>query len=104
MTGAGRMARFLALYETVPAEALDPEADRALWSGAGAIVLVHSAKAAQALAGLADGRPLDTSLVVAISEAASAPLAPFSPRAIHVAAKPNEDALMDALSLACKGL
>jgi uroporphyrinogen-III synthase len=104
LSAAGRDARFLALYETVPASRLNPEARQALRSGATSVVLVHSAKAANAFAALTAGWPMEATIFVTISEAAAAPLRSLNARAVIFAAKPNEDALMEALLQACKEL
>ncbi len=104
LTEAGRKARFLALYETVPASGLDEEVKAALVSDAATLILFHSAKAAEAFANLTKGLPMDTNVVVAISGAATAPLESLNARAVVAAARPNEDALMEAVLLACKGL
>lgn len=101
---AGRDARFLALYETVPAQEFSDEAGDALRSGEGAIVLVHSAKAAHAFAKLAGGLAADAWTLIAISEAAAAPLKPLGASRIIAADRPNEDALIAALVEATKGL
>ena len=97
-------ARFLALYETVPASALQADAVQTLRSGSGAVVLVHSAKAADVFAALSESIPMVTNICVAISEAAAAPLKSLQARALISAVRPNEDALMEALLMACKEL
>ena len=97
-------ARFLALYETVPASALQADAVQTLRSGSGAVVLVHSAKAAHVFAALSESIPMVTNICVAISEAAAAPLKSLQARALISAVRPNEDALMEALLMACKEL
>ena len=104
LTAAGREARFLALYETVPASGFDEDAKAALVSEAATIILFHSAKAAEAFAALSEDLPMSTNVAVAISEAAAAPLRSLNARAVIAAARPNENALMEALLQACKGL
>ncbi|MAN67334.1 uroporphyrinogen-III synthase [uncultured Hyphomonas sp.] len=104
LTAAGREARFLALYETVPASGFDEDAKAALVSEAATIILFHSAKAAEAFAALSEDLPMSTNVAVAISEAAAAPLRSLNARAMIAAARPNENALMEALLQACKGL
>lgn len=101
LKAAGFGADFLALYETRPAEDLAPEAEAALAAGP-VCVLVHSAKAAAAFAWAAGA--LDQTIVIAISEAAARPLAGREIAALHVAAAPNEDALLDALAGAAGSL
>ena len=90
----GLDARFAAPYHTEPAGGLTPDALAALQAG-GAAVLIHSAKGAEALAHL--GAPLGGAVIIAISQAAAAPLAAARPRTLALAARPNEDALLAAL-------
>ena len=101
LKAAGYGADFLALYETRPADDLSPEAEAALAAGP-ACVLIHSAKAAAAFAWAAGA--LDRAIVIAISDAAARPLAGREIAALHVAAAPNEDALLDALAGAAGSL
>jgi hypothetical protein len=66
------------------------------------IVLLHSAKAAAALAAL---RPnLTHAALVAISAAATAPRKQGASLGVWVAERPNEDSLMQALGLAARAL
>ena len=104
LTSAGREARFVALYETVPASRFMPEAEAALISDAASITLIHSAKAAQAFLALSAGLSMQANVFVAISDAAAAPLESLDAQAVITADRPNEDALMDALTRACEGL
>ena len=97
----GIPADFLALYETLPADELTPEAETALAAGP-ACVLIHSAKAAAAFAWAAGG--LDQAVIVAISEAAARPLQSREVAAIHIAEAPNEDALLATLAAVASGL
>ena len=92
------------LYETVPASGFDEDAKAALVSETATIILFHSAKAAEAFAALSEDLPMSANVVVAISEAAAAPLESLNACAVIAAARPNEDALMEALLQACKGL
>jgi uroporphyrinogen-III synthase len=101
LKAAGLGADFLALYETRPAQDLAPEAEAALAAGP-VCVLIHSAKAAAAFAWAAGA--LDQAIVIAMSEAAARPLAGREIAALHVAAAPNEDALLDALAGAAGSL
>jgi uroporphyrinogen-III synthase len=86
--------RSLALYETV--EAGPPEAVLAqlpkLWG-----VLVHSPKAAKALAAVLKARPATQLRAFAISAAAARPLGKSGLAAVAAAASPNEDALLALL-------
>lgn len=100
----GRTARFQALYETVPAGSLAPAAGQALSEDAACAVLIHSAKGASAFAAAAGELSLASSLVVAISEAAAAPLEDAGVRQLVTAGRPNEEALLEALEEACRGL
>ncbi|MFN4023198.1 MAG: uroporphyrinogen-III synthase [Hyphomonas sp.] len=93
----GLNARFAAPYHTEAAPSLSAEALDALAAGPAAI-LIHSAKAADALAHAK--APLETAMIVAISPAAAAPLEGLPSGAVHVAERPNEDALMTALAAA----
>lgn len=104
LRAAGRDARFAALYETVPVPALSPEASGALGSGAPCLVLVHSAKGAEAIRAAVEDGQLATSVLVAISEAAAAPLKGWRTRATVWAERPNEEALIAALNSAAIGL
>lgn len=101
---AGRDARFAALYRTVPVKDLTPRAASALDAAPGVVVLVHSAKGAAAFRDAARGIDLSRVVCVAISPAASQPLAGCGARAIVNAAHPNETALMDALDTAVLAL
>lgn len=101
---AGRSASFLALYETKPSDALSLEAHDALAASAPCIVLIHSAKGAASFARLAPSDALHAAMVVAISEAAIAPLSGTHAPAIFCAERPNEDALIDAVRRAVNTL
>lgn len=93
----GVNARFAAPYHTEAAPSLSQDALRALQAGAAA-VLIHSAKGADALAHAK--APLETAAIIAISAAAAAPLEGHVTGPVHVAGRPNEDALMAALAAA----
>ena len=97
-------ARFAALYRTVPVRTLSPEAASALAMAPRVAVLVHSAKGAAAFCEAAGGIDLSRVVFVAISPAASQPLAGCGARAVVNAAHPNETALMDALDTALLAL
>ncbi|WP_415107131.1 uroporphyrinogen-III synthase [Hyphomonas sp.] len=104
LKNAGLDARFAALYRTVPVKDLSPEAVSALDKAPRVVVLVHSAKGAAAFRAAARGRDLSRVVFVAISPAASQPLAGCGARAVVNAAHPNETALMDALDTAVLAL
>ena len=101
---AGLDARFTALYRTVPVRSLAPAALAALNAAARSFVLIHSAKGAAAFCDAAKGVDLSRVVFVAISEAASRPLAGCGARATVNAAHPNETALIDALDTAMLAL
>lgn len=94
LKAAGLDARFEAAYRTQAEPSLNADALSALVQGP-AIVLVHSAKGATALA--ASGAPLERAGIVAISENAAAPLEARANAGLWIAARPNEAALMAAL-------
>ncbi|MFN7056441.1 uroporphyrinogen-III synthase [Hyphomonas sp.] len=98
LQAGGLEARFAAPYRTEAAPALSSEALEVLTSGSRCAVLVHSAKAADALA--ASQPPLAHAVIAAISEAAAEPLAHLPAAARAIAARPNEAALMAALKSA----
>ncbi|MEQ9436315.1 uroporphyrinogen-III synthase [Hyphomonas sp.] len=104
LKGAGLDARFSALYRTVPARALAPEALDALATAPRSVVLIHSAKGAAAFREASVGMNLSPVVFVAISDAASQPLDGCGARAIIKAASPSETALMDALDTAVLAL
>ncbi|MBY9066336.1 uroporphyrinogen-III synthase [Hyphomonas sp. WL0036] len=93
---AGLDARFAAPYNTEAAPALTEEALAALH--APVFLLIHSAKGAAAIA--ASGADLCCAVLIAISETAAAPLTDIPKAGLHIAGRPNEDALMEALSAA----
>lgn len=90
LVGDVARVRTAAVYETVETDARPSEA----WDA----VLIHSPRAARALAGAAPdvaGR-----LAFAISEAAAAPLSPLGFAEVRIATAPTEDALLAALGKA----
>jgi len=102
LKAGGLDARFTAPYRTDPATSLTPEAAAALASTCPVIVLLHSAKAAAALADL---RPnLTHAGLVSISAAAAAPLKEAAMLGAWIAERPNEKSLMDALAEAARAL
>ncbi len=91
LAARGVAARALALYETAvldTATALDPPPDA---------VLLHSPKAARALAGLLKGGGM---IAVCLSPAVAEPLASTTLAAVAVADRPNEAALLKRLAAA----
>ncbi|MEM1105250.1 MAG: uroporphyrinogen-III synthase [Pseudomonadota bacterium] len=95
----GLNAGFAALYETREARVLTASADRALAAGTLGAVLIHSAKAAGALARLIAPGAAPQLALAAISAPAAAPLAGRAWARQHIAAAPNEDALINALRM-----
>ncbi|MCI4643300.1 MAG: uroporphyrinogen-III synthase [Hyphomonadaceae bacterium] len=100
LQGAGRVARFLALYAMRPVSKLMPEASAAFSTGNVQAVLVHSARGAESFAHIANDLDLSQIHLVAISKKAAMPLVAFSWAGQQFAAAPNEDALMLALKTA----
>lgn len=102
LVAGGLDARFAAPYETRPVETLSPDAIAALESDAPVCVMVHSAKAAEALRHTSTER-LAHAAIVAISAAAAAPLRDALLGRVTLAASPNEDAMFAALPIALGG-
>lgn len=98
---AGLDARFAAAYRTDPSPTLSAPALAALAEGP-AILLVHSAKGAAAVA--QTGAYLGKAVIVAISAAAAAPLQGAPVAGLHIAGRPNEAALMATLAEAAASL
>ena len=96
---AGFEVDFIALYEAVPANELTRQAREAFDAGTISAVLLHSAKGAQAFAGLARAGAIDLDHVhaVGVSHNALAPVAGLGWAGLASAAQPNESALIAAL-------
>jgi uroporphyrinogen-III synthase len=99
LSAAGHVAWFVPVFHAAPVQSPGPNL-AALLAGEAQInaVMVHSPRAATILAGFVDsagGRALPP--IVAISEAAAAPLADHAAR-IEIAATPDETALVSALA------
>ena len=92
---AGVRARTVAAYETLPAE--PSAAARAAWPGLAA-VLLHSPKAARRLVEATAGWPLSEARVLCLSDAVAQALGGDRLRAT-VAARPDEDALLNLLDV-----
>jgi len=102
LKSGGLEARFSAPYRTDAAASLSADALAAVAGPGPIFLLLHSAKAATAVAA---SRPdLTNAALVAISEAALAPLQNAVSRGHWIAARPNEDSLMDALQRAAAAL
>jgi len=99
LSAAGHTARFVAVFRAVPVQSPGPHL-AALLSGEARIdaAMVHSPRAAAILASFADsaGRREPLS-IVAISQAAAAPLAGRASR-VEIAATPDEASLISALA------
>ena len=95
----GFAVRVWQAYAAHRASALSEAARQALRNGAIKAVLVHSARGAQALAALAarHGLALDGLAMIAISARAAVPLHAVKGVCVHVAASPDEDAIMATL-------
>ncbi len=102
LIAGGLDARFNAPYRTRAADSLSPDALTALAGPSPVILLVHSAKAASAVAASHPG--LERAGLVAISVTALAPLKGEAGRGEWIAERPNEDSLMDALREAARAL
>ena len=100
LAASGCTVATLPIYETVAVERLPAEASEALEAGALAAVLLHSPKAAAALALHLEERPAvecERLRIVGLSAACTAPLAGLRLRAVEVAARPTEGALLERL-------
>lgn len=102
LIAGGLDARFCAPYRTQAAASLSADAVAALARASPVLVLVHSAKAASAVAECHPG--LERAGLVAISETALAPLKGRAGKGEWIAARPNEESLMDALREAAAAL
>ncbi len=91
---------FAPLYEMRGTDSLSRAAIQVLREDRATIVLIHSAKGAEAFARFCARDHSERLTVVAISAAAAQPLAFLHPSAVHVAANPNEDSLLDTLASA----
>jgi len=95
---------FVPLYAADPAREPLPEVVEALAGEGPVVVLVHSAKAAEAFKTLYKSSNEARTALVAMSEKAAAPLADFGFADIETASRPNEAALMAGLHLVCARL
>lgn len=102
LRAGGLDARFAAPYRTEQAPGFSTEALAALAGPAPVILLLHSAKAASAVA--ASGTSLSHAVLVGISAAALAPLADAPVLARFTAERPNETALLAAVEQAAAAL
>lgn len=102
LRAGGLDARFAAPYRTEPAPGLSAEALSALAGPAPVVLLLHSAKAASAVA--ASGARLTHASLVGISAAALAPLSDAAVLGRFAADRPNETALLAAVEQAAAAL
>ncbi|MEM7329460.1 MAG: uroporphyrinogen-III synthase [Pseudomonadota bacterium] len=91
---------FAPLYQMRPAAALSAEMTELIAGGDTAILLIHSAKGAAAMAALLPEEPRPDWCLVAISDPASQPLVARVAHPPYIADAPNEDGLMRALDTA----
>ena len=89
--------RFAPLYRAARAPKLDEGVKAAMTADRDCIILIHSAKGAEAFHALAGSLPKSGAHIVAISSVAARPLRDKGYKSIHIAARPNENALMRTL-------
>lgn len=97
LSEAGFTVEFAPLYAAEPVKTAVDGVMEALKSGEACTVLVHSAKGAAAFANLLGEDDFSMHQIVAVSEAAAKPLAGYGFSKIHIAKRPNEAALLEAL-------
>lgn len=97
---AGYTARFVPLYGARPTQR--PASLEQLQ--AGDVILLHSAKAADAVRGWLGETPVETGelMLVAVSERAAEPLKHLQWHCVSCASGPNEEKLLEALQIALK--
>ena len=100
LTELGFETQFAPLYTMRPATTLPSEVTELMISAAPAILLVHSAKGAAAMADLIGANAISAWTLVAISDQAAQPLAALVPTVPFIANAPNEAGLMRALDRA----
>lgn len=94
----GFRVAFAPLYEMREAFSLSPSAEQALTDPDPTIVLIHSAKGAEAFIKLCANINVRNLSIAAISGAAAQPLVALAPKETQVAPAPNEDGLFEALA------
>ncbi len=101
LRSAGFSVRTEVLYDVPAAEDFPNAARAALEAGALDAVLLYSARSAEAFAACAAKAGLQAAcarlLACCISEAAAKPLAGLAFKAVRIAARPNQSALLDGL-------
>ncbi|MEM9841879.1 MAG: uroporphyrinogen-III synthase [Pseudomonadota bacterium] len=88
---------FAPIYEMKPASLLPQDVEDLILTDRPCVLLVHSAKGAQAFAALVKHHALRRCALVAISNRAREPLDGLQCQPVAIAAHPNEDGLIDAL-------
>lgn len=104
LRNSGFSVDFLPLYAAEPARTAQVDIAAILAAPDLAVVLIHSAKAAEAFRALYTLPLASVHRLVAVSQKAAAPLATAGFRHTDIAARPNEPALMDCLSACCTRL
>ena len=104
LRNSGFNVDFLPLYAAEPARTPQRDIVAILAAPELAVVLIHSAKAAEAFRALYTLPLANAHRLVAVSKKAAAPLATAGFRSTHIAARPNEAALMACLSSCCTRL
>ncbi len=97
LRGAGFETVFAPLYDAVATFELAAPVQNALRGGAACAVLIHSAKGAEAFGALTKEADCAGHHLVAVSAAAARPLMSRTFEQVHLAERPNEEALMAAL-------
>lgn len=88
---------FAPLYRAAHAPKLDEDTISALRSDEDCVILIHSAKGAEAFYTLTKALPKTSANIIAISSVAARPLQNKGYKSIHVAPRPNENALLQVL-------
>ncbi len=94
----GFEVEFCPLYEMRISDALPTDALEALKSDDPVILMVHSAKGAEAFVQLAQNKNLHNIIAIAISKQAAQPLNALQIGSTHIANAPNEDGMFGALN------
>lgn len=98
LRAAGFEVEFAPLYSALPVQRVSLGAQKALQRGPGGIVLIHSAKGAEAaLAAIEPIRVSGNWSIVAVSERAGKPLSLGKGWPLYLPSKPNESALLAVL-------
>ncbi|MEO9969762.1 MAG: uroporphyrinogen-III synthase [Hyphomonadaceae bacterium] len=95
---------FVALYAADPAREPSETVAQLLAGNEPVVVLVHSAKGAEAFKKIYKLQTDAPHVLVAVSQNAAAPLAEFGFASVHISRRPNERALLSCLLIACTTL